>query len=392
MRVDIVTPAASDPISFAISPDGRRLAFVASSEGQPKLWVRPLDTVTAQPVAGTEGALYPFWSPDSRSIGFFAGGKLKRVDIGGGLPQTLADAGQARGGAWSPRGVMLFAASGGGALLRVPAAEGDAVAMTRLEPGHSAHRVPRFLPDGRQFLFYAAGSQEASGIYLGSLDSSEIKRLVSADCAGEYLPSGWLLFVRQGTLVARQFDASRGEVTGDPLTVASPVGSDTNLNVCGFSISASGLVVYRSVLATRRQLVWYDRSGKALGTAGAPDENDLSNPELSPDGRRIAIDRAVQGNTDVWILDGPRMSRFTFNTRSTVFQSGPVMETGSCFVLGVRKALMISTKSHRVAPERKNCSLNRRSRRFPTTGRRTAASFFMPALIPKQRRICGCSR
>jgi eukaryotic-like serine/threonine-protein kinase len=216
-RLEIITPATADPVSFAISPDGRRLVFVASGDGQPRLWLRPLDATTAQPLAGTEGAGYPFWSPDSQSVGFFDGSKLKRVDPGGGLPQTLADAAP-RGGSWNPDGIILFTRSATSPLFSVPASGGEAVAVTKLDaPMHQlSHRFPHFLPGGRQFLFFVQGTTESDGIYLGSLDAPETKRLTAADAAGAYTPPGWLLFVRQGSLVARHLDPSRAELTGDP--------------------------------------------------------------------------------------------------------------------------------------------------------------------------------
>jgi eukaryotic-like serine/threonine-protein kinase len=146
MRLEITTPSTSDLISFAISPDGRRLVFVASGDGQPLLWLRPLDAVTAQPLPGTEGASYPFWSPDSRSVGFFAGGKLKRVDIGGGAPQTLADAINGRGGTWSSNGDVLFATTGG-PVLRIRASGGEVVAVTKVDtPRQNSNRFPQFYP------------------------------------------------------------------------------------------------------------------------------------------------------------------------------------------------------------------------------------------------------
>src|SRR5207245_2494388 len=146
------TPPTGDPLSFAISPDGRRLVFSAS-EGKSQLWVRPLDSLAPQPLAGTDGASYPFWSPDSASVGFFADGKLKRIDIVGGAPQVLAVAPLARGGAWNRDGTILFAGNTG-PLLKVPATGGEAVAITRLETGQSAHQFPQFLPDGRHFIYF----------------------------------------------------------------------------------------------------------------------------------------------------------------------------------------------------------------------------------------------
>ena len=152
-RLDVVIPPTSDSFSFALSPDGRQLAFVATVEGGPWLWVRPLDQVTAQPLAGTEGASYPFWAPDSRAIGFFADGKLKRVDLAGGTPQVLADAPAGRGGTWNPDGIVVFAPSPNGGLMRVMDTGGTPV--TRLVAGQGAPRWPQFLPDGRRVLFLA---------------------------------------------------------------------------------------------------------------------------------------------------------------------------------------------------------------------------------------------
>ncbi len=320
-RLDIVTPTTADPISFALSPDGRQIVFVASGDGASGLWVRSLASPSAQPLAGTEGASFPFWSPDSRSIGFFAGGALKRIDNGGGAPQTFATAGASRGGTWNADGVILFAPTNGGPLFRVAASGGQAVAVTKLDRQLS-HRFPFFLPDGRQFLFFAQGTPETAGIYLGSLESGDTKRLTLADTRGVYLQGlpgmmemmgGWLVWVRAGTLVAQRLDLEQQALTGDPVTLANPVAFDAGLNVSAVSVSATGLVAYRTGGNSRRQLTWFDRSGKALGTMGAPDENNLRFPNISPDGRRVAVDRTVQGNQDIWLLDGTRTSRFTFD-------------------------------------------------------------------------------
>jgi eukaryotic-like serine/threonine-protein kinase len=237
VRVDIVTPSTSDPVSFAISPDGRRLTFVASGDGQSRLWLRPLDTGKAQPLLGTEGASFPFWSPDSQSIGFFAEGKLKRVDIGGS-PQTLADATFGRGGMWTPDGQIVFAPTGSSVLFRVPASGGTVTALTKFEKGQNSHRFPSMLPDGRRFVFYSSGTDDVNGTNIGSLDSPETKFLSKAALfSASYLAPGWLLSVLQGTLVAWPFDLARGEIRGDPVTVADPVGSDV--------VSRAALFLYR---------------------------------------------------------------------------------------------------------------------------------------------------
>jgi len=314
VRVEITTPTRSDPISFAISPNGRTLVCVASDDGPARLWLRPLDATTAQPLAGTEGAIYPFWSPDSSALGFFADGKLKRIDLGGGLPQTLATVANGLGGTWSSDGTILFAAAGAGSLYSVQSSGGEVVAVTKLDPPRQVrHSFPQFLLDGRQFLFFVQGPPETQGIYLGSLDSPRTRRLTSADTAGAHTSQGWLLFLRHGTLVARNFDSTRGELTGDPITVAAPGGLNASLFVRAFSASGTGTVAYRSSGMGRRQFTWFDRTGRLLGTLGAPDENGLIGLSLSPDGRRVVTNRTVQNNTDVWIFDAARATRFTFD-------------------------------------------------------------------------------
>jgi Tol biopolymer transport system component len=311
-RVDLVTPATGDPISFALSPDGEKIVFVASAGGASRLWLRSLATTTAQSLAGTDGASYPFWSPDSRSVGFFADGKLKRLDVGGGAPQTLTAVSTGRGGTWNADGVILFAPNVTGQLFRLSASGGQAAAVTKPERQPS-HRYPFFLPDGRQFLFYALGTSETSGIYLGSLDSGDTTRLTAADTRGVYLSSGWLLWVRGQALVAQRLDLERKALTGDPITLADPVAADANGSAV--SVSATGLVAYRGGRAGLRQLTWFDRTGKAVGVAGEPEANNVNAPELSSDGRRVAIDRTVQANRDVWLMDLVRegITRFTFD-------------------------------------------------------------------------------
>jgi Tol biopolymer transport system component len=295
-------------MSFAISPDGRQLVYAAAGDGQTRLWLRQLDASTAQPLAGTEGASFPFWSPNSRSIAFFAIGKLKRVDIGAGLPQTLADA-VGQGGAWSQQDVILFSRNRFSPLYRMPATGGESVQTTTLLAGQSSHRFPQFLPDGRRFLLYAAGSADTQGIYVGTLDGGTLSRVSNADSAGAYA-AGWLMFNRGGALIARRFNPAGATLTGEPVTVAESVGVDSNAGR-SFSLSAAGPIVYRSGAASRRQFGWFDRSGKSLGVLGTPDENALNAPVISPDGRRVAANRTVQGNQDVWIADDVRTSRFT---------------------------------------------------------------------------------
>jgi Tol biopolymer transport system component len=314
-RLDIVTPATDDPESFALSPDGRQIVFVASGEnGQQQLWLRALSATTAQPLAGTGGAHLPFWSPDSRSVAFFANGELQRLDLGGGAPRALAAAPSPNGGAWSADGVIVFGPGPLGPLSRIPATGGSAVAATKLAANQLAQAFPAFLPDGRHFLFMAAGTSEARGIYLAALGTTDVQRLTSTLSGGAYLPSGWLLWQQAGgNLVAQRLDLKSQRLTGDPVTIADGVVD------YAFSISATGLVAYRTGEGSvRRQLTWFDRGGKPLGVLGDPDET-LLYPSLSPDGKRAVVSRTVQGNQDIWLLDGTRTSRLTFDPAADVF-------------------------------------------------------------------------
>ena len=314
-RLDVVTPPTEDPMSFALSPDGRQLVFVASVENVSRLWVRPLDQTTAQPLPGTDGASYPFWSPDGRALGFFADGRLKRLDVGGGVPRVLADAPSGRGGSWSPDGSIVFAPAVSGPLLRVSASGGPVAVL--YAPDRSrfvGYRWPQVLPDGRRVLFWAGGGEsESPGVYLGQLDGSRIKRVMPANSAAAYAPGAYLLIVDQGTLLARAFDVERAAL-GDPVAVAPSVAEDQQTYRGGFSVSATGVLAHRAAAAVRRQLVWVDRRGTRLGTVGPPDENGLINPELAPDGRRVVVQRWNQGKNSLWMLDSTQSvaAPFTF--------------------------------------------------------------------------------
>ena len=320
MRVEIATPATEAPLDFALSPDGRALVFVAAGDGPSRLWVRPLDQAEARPLAGTEGARGPFWSPDSRVVGFLANGMLQRLDLAGGAPQGLAAtaAGVTIAGSWNAEGTILFAPRALGPLARVAAGGGTPVAVTQLDAPHQvAHRAPQFLPDGRQFLFYVSGTPAAAGIYLGALDGTPPTRLTTADSGGAFLPPDQVVFVQQGTLVARRLDLVRRVLTGDPVRLADRLGV-SSLGHRGFDVAGAGLVAYRAGGSGARQLTWVDRTGKVVGVAGAPDGQDLGYPELSPDGRRVAMQRTVQGNRDVWLGDLLRggLTRLTFDAAS----------------------------------------------------------------------------
>jgi serine/threonine protein kinase/Tol biopolymer transport system component len=302
--------------SFAISPDGRRVVFRVSSEGKALLWVRALDSLTAQSLAGTEEANFPFWSPDSRFVGFVSGGKLKKIEVTGGPAQTLCEASD-YGGAWNRDGVIVFSLKL--ALYRVSAAGGSPMPVTTLDASRKEvfQSHPRFLPDGRHFLYLASsGQQENTGIYVGSLDSKETKRLLGTDTYAAYSPPGYLLFLRERTLMAQGFDASKLELTGEPFPVAEQVDRLTGANFGLFSVSETGVLAYRSGSAAKMQLAWFDRGGKQLGTVGPP--GIYSNPWLSPDEKRVAINRddPQVSTADIWLIELARgtPTRFTFNS------------------------------------------------------------------------------
>jgi serine/threonine protein kinase/Tol biopolymer transport system component len=296
VRLDINTPQTSAPASVAISPDGRTMAFVATADGQSRLWLRPLDSAVARPLRGTDGARYPFWSPDSRSIGFFADNKLQRIDIDGESIRILSNAHRGTGGAWNRDGVIVFS-SLGAPVSRVPEGGGEPIEMPRLVQLGS-NFSPHFLPDGRHFLYYVRAGPEARGVYVGQLDgASPSKRVLDSDAGAVYAPSGHLMFVRQGTLFAQVFDASTWELGEPPSAVAQNVA-----NCPCVSVSNGGAIAYRPAgPPARRQFVWFDRSGAEISKVS--DVPAMSTPSLSPDGQRILGYRGLSGNVDVWLFD-----------------------------------------------------------------------------------------
>lgn len=316
-RLTIATPDTTDPVSLAISPDGRHVVFAGVFEGRPQLWLRPMESTSARPLAVTEGASYPFWSPDSRHLGFFQDRKLKRLTIDRGSVQILANAPQGCGGTWSPRGEILFVPECDGPISRVPVSGGEPTPLWQLEaPGETGHRFPQLLPGGRNVLFYVAGRSEVSGVYVGSIETGERRRLLAADAAARYATMGHVLFVRDGTLFASAVDLDRLEITGDAFPVADRVAVDGAMQVAAVSTSEAGTILYRSGEARElRQVVWSHRNGRRE-PVGEPDT--AGGPVVSPDGRRVAFDRTVNGNRDVWLLDTARgvMSRFTFDPSS----------------------------------------------------------------------------
>jgi eukaryotic-like serine/threonine-protein kinase len=324
MRVEIATPPTADLASIAISPDGRTIVYAATVDGVSRLWLRPLDTAAARPVAGTDNALYPFWSPDGQSIGFFADRQLKVVDLSAGVARTLERVAAASGGAWGPDGTILFAPNGANSpVLRVPSSGGASTVVTKVAAS-GGHASPQWLPDGRRFIYTASGDANTRGVYVGSVDGSPGRRLLDAD--GARVANGTLLYVRQGGLYAQPFDAAQASLSGRPAPVTEQVSSGQIVLgvVVALATSSSGNVIaYRSGTAVAaRKLVWIDRSGAEIGSVGEP-MAFASNPALSADGRRIALQRVVDANMDIWIADVAR-GVWSRMTSDPAFDSLPV--------------------------------------------------------------------
>jgi Tol biopolymer transport system component len=311
--------------AFALSPDGHQLVFApAGSDGVTRLWVRSLDSLEARQLPGTEGAgqFPPFWSSDSRFVGFAAGGKYMKVPVSGGPAQTLCELpGTLGASAWNRDGVILMGANPGG-LWRVPESGGVPSPVTTVDPSRQEqyHGKPAFLPDGRHFLYYRVSSNaEYAGTYIGSLElkpeHQDGKRLLPGPLGAQYVPSsdpgvGYVLFLREATLMAQPFDTRRLELTGEAVPIAEQVGN--NSVITGFfSASENGMLAYRGGGGGGRQLRWLDRQGKELSRAGDP--ATYSDIALSPDATRVAIFRA-ESPFDIWLFEFVRgvSTRFTF--------------------------------------------------------------------------------
>jgi eukaryotic-like serine/threonine-protein kinase len=309
----------------ALSPDGLRLAFVAKgADGKQMLWIRPLNSAVAQAMSGSEGASNPFWSADSRYVAFFASSKLNKVDAGGGPPQALCDAtGGGRGGAWNSTGTIIFSASSVSALSRVDAAGGTPVSLTTLDAKVNSHRWPQFLPDGNHYLYFAHGAMNAdSAIYLAALDSKERKLLLRNDSGAIYAP-GYLLFVRDNTLMAQGFNLRSLALEGEAKPLADHVAVNTDVWRGIITASAKGELLYQHGDASGgSQLIWYDASGKA-GEPVLPDTAQYYWPSLSPDGSKLAVSLENNGLADIWMVDLVRHTK-TRITFGPLYSTGPV--------------------------------------------------------------------
>jgi len=325
VRVEIAPPSGTKfVVGFSsVSPDGRFLAFVAQSPAGSKLWVRALDSESARELPETDGARFPFWSPDSRSVAFFASGKLRRIDITGGTPIDICNVPVGRGGTWNADGTVVYNAVNDGPLLQVSSEGGAPRPLTVLDVARreNSHRSPTFLPDGRHFLYFIrSDDREIQGIYVGSLDHPEQRiRVVASDFSAVYSPGldsgpGYVLWLRNGSLVAQQFDAQRFKLSGEVLPVANGMRQIGGPNALSpVSVSREGTLIYGSSPEPHYQLTWYARDGKAIATMGASDAYfDL---RISPDQQRIAVVRTDDANRgDIWLIDTARdvPNRLTF--------------------------------------------------------------------------------
>jgi serine/threonine protein kinase len=311
-----------------LSPDGTRIAFSARDDkSKVLLYVRPLTSLTAQPLPGTEDAMYPFWSPDSREIGFFTPGKMKKISADAGPPQTLCDSVGGRGGAWSKEGIIVFSPSTTQALLRVSATGGTPEPASKLDlaQAENSHRWPSFLPDGKHFLYWSRTSRvgQSPVLYLGELGTLQAKVLMKSETMAVYA-SGHLLFVRGQTLMAQPFNPSRFELSGEPQPMAEHIAVNGSTVRAMFSVSDTGTLIYQAgETSVGWNLLWWGRDGKQSGAI--PQSDRYLAPRLSPDGTRLAVDifAGTQGIGDIWIFDLARgtSTRLTFGPYS---QGAPV--------------------------------------------------------------------
>jgi serine/threonine protein kinase/Tol biopolymer transport system component len=313
--------------SPAVSPDGREIAFSGGETPEKStIWIRSLDTPTPRQLSGTEGAYGTFWAPDSKSLGFFAEGKLKRISAGGGPVQTLCPAPQGIGGTWGPDNTIVFTPVNRAPLFRVSAAGGTPEAITSLDDSRkqNSNRFPLFLPDGKHFLFTARSDvKENTGIYVGSLDSKDVKWLFSAQSSAVYSPPGYILYVQDENLMARRFDAGSLALTGEPFALTGGVMWNATSASASLSVAVSGSVMaYINSSPIEEQLSWFDRAGNKLQSLGEA-QRFREGLRLSPDNKRVAVVIPDQesGNRDIWLMDlsGGGKTRLTTNPANDWF-------------------------------------------------------------------------
>jgi len=365
---------------IALSPDGKTLAFLAvdSSGRNNSLWIRYLHSLSAQKLAGTEGAYYPFWSPDNRFIGFFAEEKLKKIDVSGGPAVTICAARGGRGGSWNQDGVILFARGSLDVINKVSAVGGEPTAATKLDSAHHDfnHRWPWFLPDGKHFLYFArtggiAGSED-DAICLASLEGNVSKRLLRARSNVAYA-GGYLIYLREERLIAQRFDTENLELAGEAIPLAEPVRYDNILRKGVFSVSQTGILIYQGgYLQYASQLTWFDPTwhNKNLNAIGEFNRY-VGYCQLSPDGKKIAasfVDSQSQ-NADIWIYESSRglRTRLTFDPS---YDSHPIWSPD-----GNRIAFTSSRTGHSALYQKSSSGAGEEERLFESSTSKTTSDW-----------------
>jgi Tol biopolymer transport system component len=324
LRASLVLPAGSivdsTDTALALSPDGTRLAYTAAGPGgQQQIFVRALDSLSAQPLNGTEGATYPFWSPDGRNLGFFAARKLKRIPSSGGTVQSICDATDGRGASWGSQGIIVFAPEVFSAMMQVPASGGTPTPATTLEGPGRTHRNPHFLPDGYRLLFFSGGSPgtEGNGIHSLDLRTGETALIAPEESEGIYAEPGWLLFAREGNLMAQPFNADTLATTGAAVPIAEKVAFNPYRWTGAYAVAGTALLLYgNDAVDAGSRLAWFNLQGREVGQVGEDKYAvlDGSPISISPDGKRATVSiRDQDRHLDLWIFDLSRSvgTRFT---------------------------------------------------------------------------------
>ena len=353
---------SAENTGLAISPDGSRVAFSArDASGTLRVWLRPVAALEATAVAGTDDATSLFWSPDGRSLAFFTGTKLRRLDLPGGTPVSICDVREGIGlsGTWGVDGQILFASIEGEAIFTVPASGGTPSAMLKPDPARGETRLnwPSFLPDGRRFL-YLQRRRDGSGHLMLAEPGKTPRDVMPGQSNVQYVDPGYVVFAREGALVGQRFDLARGAVVGAPFSIADPVSYFFTTSLARFATSLNGALVYQSH-DNEQRLVWFDRSGRDVGAVG--EVGQYKGPRLSPDGRRLAFDRFSRGAYDVWETDLERRAE----TRLTM---DPSSEGYGAWMPDGRSLLYNADRGGPPQIFRKNLMTGREESVLPTSG------------------------